>query len=59
MLLVWQTQIGEGVFRRYGVVDQRASLGGGHDWAAWFGELRTDRSISVGGFKASGLHVKV
>lgn len=52
-------QIGEGAFRRYGADGGRASFGGGQDWAAWFGEIRVDRNVRIGGFKTSGLIVKV
>ncbi|EJD01352.1 uncharacterized protein FOMMEDRAFT_169490 [Fomitiporia mediterranea MF3/22] len=57
---IWKTvQIGEAAFRRYGADAGRASLGGGgKDWVAWFGEVRVDRSVKVGSFKASGLNVK-
>lgn len=49
---IWKTvQIGEGAFRRAG--------GGGHDWVAWSGRVRADRSVCMAGFKASGLNVKV
>ena len=49
---IWKTvQIGEGAFRRAGV--------GGHDWVAWSGSVRADRSVRMSGFKASGLNVKV
>ncbi|TDL22185.1 hypothetical protein BD410DRAFT_788900 [Rickenella mellea] len=47
---IWKTvQIGEGTF---------AHDGDGPDWMAWSGEIVVDRSVRVGGFKASGLTVK-
>lgn len=54
-----QIQIGDAKFRRYGADAGRASLGGGHDWVAWFGEIKVDKTVDVASFRASGLQVKV
>ena len=58
---IWKTvQIGEGVFRRYGsTTNGTGGLGGGQDWMGWYGEIRVDPNVKIGGFKASGLTVKV
>jgi len=51
---IWKTvTIGEGTFSRFD-----SEGGGGHDWMAWTGEVRIDKSVVVAGFKASGFSVK-
>lgn len=51
---IWKTvSIAEGTFKRFD------GEGGGHEWMAWSGEIRIDKSVDVAGFKASGFSVKV